>query len=47
MILVSEYSRRMAEMQKQFGGAAGMGLPEEKTLVINNNNPIVKKLGIT
>lgn len=44
MILVSEYSRRMAEMQKQFGGAAGMGLPEEKTLVINNNNPIVKKL---
>ena len=32
MILVSEYSRRMAEMQKQFGGAAGMGLPEERLL---------------
>ncbi|NLZ34719.1 molecular chaperone HtpG [Clostridium isatidis] len=44
MILVSEYSRRMAEMQKQFGGAVGMSFPEEKTLVINDNNPIVKKL---
>ena len=45
MILVSEYSRRMAEMQKQFAGTTmGMNLNEEKTLVINENNPIVKKL---
>lgn len=45
MILVSEQSRRMAEMSKMFGG---MQMPdmfaEEKTLVINNNNPIIKKL---
>ena len=36
MILVSEQSRRMAEMSKMF--------IEEKTLVINNNNSIIKKL---
>jgi len=45
MILVSEQSRRMAEMSKMFGG---MDMPnmfsEERTLVINNNNPIIKKL---
>lgn len=45
MILVSEQSRRMAEMSKMFGG---MQMPdmfaEEKILVINNNNPIIKKL---
>lgn len=45
MILVSEQSRRMAEMSKMFGG---MEMPnmfmEEKTLVINNNNSIIKKL---
>ena len=45
MILVSEYSRRMAEMQKQFGGnMGGMSFPEERTLVINEKNPIIKKL---
>ncbi len=45
MILVSEYSRRMAEMQAQFGGAmGGMTFPEERTLVINEKNPIVKKI---
>ena len=45
MILVSEYSRRMAEMQKQFGGSIpGMSMPEERTLVINEKNPIVKKI---
>ena len=45
MILVSEYSRRMAEMQKQFGGGIpGMSMPEERTLVINEKNPIVKKI---
>ena len=43
MVLVSEYSRRMAEMQAQFGGM-GMNIPEEKSLVINGNNPIIKKL---
>ncbi|GAA0085203.1 molecular chaperone HtpG [Clostridium sp. CTA-7] len=45
MILVSEQSRRMAEMSKMFGG---MEMPnmfmEEKTLVVNNNNSIIKKL---
>lgn len=46
MILTSEYSRRMAEMQKQFGGnmMGGMNFPQERTLVINDKNPIVKKL---
>ena len=45
MILVSEQSRRMSEMSKMFGG---MDIPdmfkEEKTLVINNNNSIIKKI---
>ncbi|MCF0147720.1 MAG: molecular chaperone HtpG [Clostridium sp.] len=45
MILVSEQSRRMIEMSKMFGG---MDMPdmfkEERTLVINNNNPIIKKI---
>lgn len=45
IILVSEQSRRMLEMSKMFGG---MEMPnmfvEEKTLVINNNNLIIKKL---
>ena len=46
MILTSEYSRRMAEMQKQFGGnmMEGRNAPQERTLVINDKNPIVKKL---
>ena len=45
MILVSEESRRMMEMQSRFAGMSfGMGLKEEKTLVINKNNPLVKKL---
>ncbi len=43
MVLLSEYSRRMSEMQAQFGGM-GMNIPEEKSLVINGNNPIIKKL---
>ncbi|WP_252254226.1 molecular chaperone HtpG [Clostridium sp. ZBS12] len=46
MILISEHSRRMAEMSKMY---ASMNMPagmfdEEKTLVLNNNNLIVKKL---
>ncbi|MDD6794777.1 MAG: molecular chaperone HtpG [Clostridiaceae bacterium] len=44
MVLVSEYSRRMAEMQAQFGGAMNMAIPEERNLVINENNAIVKKV---
>ncbi len=45
MILVSEESRRMMEMQARFAGMSfGMDLKEEKTLVINKNNPLVKKL---
>ena len=45
MILVSEESRRMMEMQSRFAGMDfGMNLKEEKTLVINNNNLLVKKL---
>ncbi|MDR5587241.1 MULTISPECIES: molecular chaperone HtpG [Clostridium] len=46
MILISEQSRRMAEMSKMY---AAMNMPagmfdEEKTLVVNNNNTIVKKI---
>lgn len=45
IILVSEESRRMAEMKSQFAGMDfGMNFEEEKTLVINDNSPIVKKL---
>lgn len=45
IILVSEESRRMAEMQARFTGMnLGMNLGEEKTLVINDKNPIIKKL---
>ena len=41
MILISEESRRMMEMRSRFAGMSfGMDLKEEKTLVINNNNPI-------
>ena len=45
IILISEKSRRMAEMRSQFAGMDfGMSFEEEKTLVINNNSSIVKKL---
>lgn len=46
MLLISEESRRMAEMTAQYGGSQmfGMNLPEERTLVINDKNPIIKKL---
>ncbi|MGL5348150.1 MAG: molecular chaperone HtpG [Peptostreptococcaceae bacterium] len=45
IILVSEQSRRMAEMKSQFAGMDfGMSFEEEKTLVINDNSPVVKKL---
>ena len=45
IILISEQSRRMSEMRSQFAGMDfGMSFEEEKTLVINNNSYIVKKL---
>lgn len=45
IILISEQSRRMAEMRSQFAGMDfGMNFEEEKTLVINDNSSIVKKL---
>ena len=45
VILVSEQSRRMAEMRSQFAGMDfGMNFEEEKTLLINDNSSIVKKL---
>ena len=45
IILISEQSRRMAEMRSQFAGMDfGMSFEEEKTLVTNNNSSIVKKL---
>ena len=47
LILVSEESRRMAQMSKMYA-KSGMNFPgmfeEEKTLVINNKNAIIKKL---
>ena len=45
IILVSEQSRRMAEMKAQFAGMDfGMNFEEEKTLLINDNSSIIKKL---
>ena len=47
IILVSEESRRMAQMSKMYA-KSGMNFPgmfdEEKTLVVNNKNAIIKKL---
>ncbi len=45
MILVSEHTRRMMEMQSRFASMdLGMNLQEEKTLVINEKNPIIQKI---
>ena len=45
MILVSEHTRRMIEMQSRFSGMdLGMNLQEEKTLIINEKNPIIQKI---
>lgn len=45
MILISESSRRMKEMQSMFAGQdMGNMFKEEKTLVLNKNNEIVKKI---
>ncbi len=47
LVLVSEESRRMAEMSKMYA-KSGMSFPgmfdEEKTLVVNNKSAIIKKL---
>ena len=47
LILVSEESRRMAQMSKMYA-KSGMNFPgmfdEEKTLVVNSKNAIIKKL---
>ena len=45
VILVSEESRRLMEMQSRFAGLDyGFDLKEEKTLVINDKNPLIKKV---
>ena len=45
MILVSEHTRRMIEMQSRFSGMdLGMNLQEEKTLIINEKNSIIQKI---
>lgn len=45
IILLSEQSRRMAEMSAMFGGFQMEGMfPQEETLVINNNNTLINKL---
>ena len=45
VILISEESRRMIEMQSRFAGLDyGFDLKEEKTLVINDRNPLIKKV---
>lgn len=45
MILISESSRRMKEMQSMFAGQdMGNMFKEEKTLVLNKNNDMVKKI---
>ena len=47
LIVVSEESRRMAQMSKMYA-KSGMNFPgmfdEEKTLVVNSKNAIIKKL---
>lgn len=44
MITLSEQSRRMAEMSVMFGGGDMSMFPKEETLVVNNTNPLIKKL---
>ena len=45
VILISEESRRMMEMQSRFAGLDyGFDLKEEKTIVINDRNPLIKKV---
>lgn len=43
LLVLSEEGRRMQEMAQMFGNM-GMSLPpQEETLVVNSNSPIVKK----
>lgn len=45
IILISEQTRRMMEMQSRFAGMdLGMNFSEEKKLVINENNTMIQKL---
>lgn len=46
MILLSEYSRRMQEMSRMYGGGMDMRnmFPEEQTLVLNRSNHLIKAL---
>lgn len=45
IVLLSEQSRRMAEMSAMFGGMdMGAMFPQEETLVINKNNDLISKL---
>ena len=47
MILLSEYSRRMQEMSRMYG-MNGMNMngmfPDEQTLVLNSNNPLIQSV---
>lgn len=45
IVLLSEQSRRMQEMSKRFGGAAMGSIPAEQTLVLNQNNGLIARLG--
>lgn len=46
MILLSEQSRRMQEMSRQFGGGTDMShmFPNEQTLVLNKSNNLIQTL---
>ena len=46
VILLSEESRRFKEMSRTFGTSINTAdlFPDEETLVLNSNNPIVKKI---
>jgi molecular chaperone HtpG len=45
IVLLSEQSRRMAEMSSMYGGMdMGNMFPSEETLVVNKNNILIKKL---
>ena len=44
MITVDEQSRRFTEMSTRWG-RSGMGLPEKRTLVLNEKHPLIKWLG--
>ncbi len=45
IIILSEHSRRMKDMSRFFGGMEGNApFPEEKTLVLNSSNELIKRL---